>query len=293
MPEHEKFDAIHNKHQPDFTGGDRGTRYERLATLAFQSLAATGAVRHNRHIIGDSGAEHQIDVLLNSDEPGQRIIVECKALSEPVGLGVVRNFKGVMDDTNPAHALILTTVGFTDEARKYADYHGIAPGFLRAIPEDHINQASVSIGVHVAMPQAGVDFSSEESVRRYTAILAGAPVTDGVPPEASVYVRNGDERITLFELIRQLMEEHDAEVRRDGAKTVAIGDWTLEGDADQLRLERVDLSYKLDWGTSVEEDRLNFATEIAELILEALGTRIIGWPSDLRRRIIKETGEVR
>jgi len=84
-----------------------------------------------------------------------------------------------------------------------------------------------------------------------------------------------------------MLREHDAVLRRDGTMTITIADWMLEGETDQMPLEYLQLTLHTEVGD------LPTAVGIAELLLEGLGEPVVGRDSDLRRRIDKDTNEVR
>ncbi len=288
MPDHTQYDELHDKYQPDFEGGNDGTRYERLTTLVFKSIEATGAVIHDRKQRGDADVPHQIDVLIEAGGQTRRTIVECKALGKAkVGLGIVRDFKGVIADIHPDRAIIVTTVGFTPYAQKYAARHGIELAILRTLPEGYLREYSIDIKYSIDVPNAGLGFSTEQANARHIAILAAADATRGVTPGTVLYVRKRDEQLSYFAFIQRMLREHDAVLRRDGTMTITIADWMLEGETDQMPLEYLQLTLHTEVGD------LPTAVGIAELLLEGLGEPVVGRDSDLRRRIDKDTNEVR
>jgi hypothetical protein len=105
-----------------------GTKYERRAALAFRELTGRATV-HDLRLRGSSGVPHQIDVVVGDD--AKRVLIETKDYDKVVDLPVVRNFWGVVDDLRPDEAFMLTTVGFSDNARRYASAKGIRLAVLR------------------------------------------------------------------------------------------------------------------------------------------------------------------
>ena len=66
-----------------------------------------------------SGVEDQIDVTIDYKGKPRRILMECKDYDisgDKVGLGVVRDFVGVITDVKPDEAVIITCNDFTAEA---------------------------------------------------------------------------------------------------------------------------------------------------------------------------------
>lgn len=109
-----------------------GTKYERLAAIAFSVLTGRVGV-HDLRLRGASGVRHQIDAVVG-DEP-KRILVETKDYDKRIGLPIIRNFWGVVEDIGFDEAFVLTTVGFTKPAIQYAEAKGIRLALLRP-PED-------------------------------------------------------------------------------------------------------------------------------------------------------------
>ena len=104
----------------------RGTYYERLAAIAAKILDDRDVVIHDIKLIGaETDVKHQIDVSIEKNGNRRRLLLECKDFSErsrtePVGLGIVRDFFGVCDDVDPDEAAVLSATGFSREAKKYA-----------------------------------------------------------------------------------------------------------------------------------------------------------------------------
>ncbi len=111
-----------------------GTKYERLAALFFNLLAARSAVVHNLRLTGDrKETAHQIDVVISHDGIRHRVLVECRDFSAAtIGLDQVRAFNGVLVQLQPATGIVLTTVGYTTGALSYGRDEGIIFGRLRA-----------------------------------------------------------------------------------------------------------------------------------------------------------------
>jgi Restriction endonuclease len=107
-----------------------GTPYERLAAITFRLLTKRTTV-HNLTLRGESTVGHQIDVTVGEGEDRQRILIECKDYSGPVGLEKVRSFWAVVDDLRPDAAFMVTTDRFTEDAAKFAVAKGITAAVLR------------------------------------------------------------------------------------------------------------------------------------------------------------------
>lgn len=289
MTKRSKYDELHDQYQ-QFLGKKPGTRYERLAALVFKALDERSVVLHDFKLVGDSKVKHQIDVQIESEGKIRKTLVECKDLGEdqdPVGLGVVRNFHSVMVDTSPDQAIIVSTIGFTDEAKQFADHYGIKLKTLSAVPEDSFRQYSLDIRLSEYVPQVTFRFTNEEANQRHIAILTRGGATKRGDEETEIYIRKGDERLKICDFVQQQTHEQYTEIKRYGKVTIDAADYTLEDEVDHLPLEYIEL-----W---IDETVVsaNFASGIAELVLEGGGEKAIGWDHDLKRIIDKKTKEVR
>lgn len=90
-------------------------------------------VQHNVKLKGKSGCEHQIDVYWEYEIAGNlhRVAIECKDYSSEIPIGKVRDFKGVLDDLNGVNGIMVSSKGFQEGAKKYAEEYGISLKELR------------------------------------------------------------------------------------------------------------------------------------------------------------------
>lgn len=105
-----------------------GTKYERLAAIAFRAITGRTTV-HDLRLRGESGVLHQIDAVVGDERT--RVLIETKDYDRIVDLPVVRNFWGAVEDIGPDEAFILTTEGFSDQAQRFARAKGIQLAVLR------------------------------------------------------------------------------------------------------------------------------------------------------------------
>lgn len=128
------FDELHDRlySDPSKPIKKAGTRYERLMAAVARALHdEKDVVVHDIRLRGESDVHHQIDVLVSSKEPTatrKRVLIECKDFSaseNKVGLDIVRDFSAVVSDIQPTEAVIVTCIGFTADAIKFAEHKGI------------------------------------------------------------------------------------------------------------------------------------------------------------------------
>jgi hypothetical protein len=129
-----RYDELHDRYQTILTTKS-GTRYEILAAVVFATLEQDAVVIHDLDVVGsDTDVPHQIDVHVQNRIARRRVLIECKdydVRGAPVGLAVVRDFWGVVDDVHPDDAWIVTCKGFTKRAMQYAKGKGIKLATLR------------------------------------------------------------------------------------------------------------------------------------------------------------------
>jgi hypothetical protein len=88
---------------------------------------------HDLRLRGASGVRHQIDAVVGDEH--KRILVETKDYDKVIGLQIIRNFWGAVEDIGPDEGFAVTTVGFTQPAIQYAEAKGIRLALLRP-PEE-------------------------------------------------------------------------------------------------------------------------------------------------------------
>jgi hypothetical protein len=114
-----------------------GTAYERLAALALAVLG-WGDVMQNARVTAEGKlAEHALDVIAR--HPGgeiARLTLECKDWNKEVGKGTLDTLVGVRGQIG-GEAAVVTTIGFTEGARKVATDEGIAMLLLRPYDTDN------------------------------------------------------------------------------------------------------------------------------------------------------------
>jgi len=114
------------------------TEFELFTRHIYQKLVNNDVlkptlVQHNVKLKGKSGCEHQIDVYWEYEIAGSlhRVAIECKNYNSLVPVGKVRDFKGVLDDLNNVNGIMVSSKGFQNGAKKYAEQYGISLKELR------------------------------------------------------------------------------------------------------------------------------------------------------------------
>ena len=102
---------------------------------------------HDVTLRGASRAPHQIDVLIGDER--QRALIECKFFTDRVDLPIVRNFFAVVEDVGCDLAAIVTTVGFSANARTYAQAKAIDLLLLRDTVDEDLEGRVASIRLDI------------------------------------------------------------------------------------------------------------------------------------------------
>ena len=97
-------------------------KLEKLVAKIQQDLAPRSKVTHNVRLAGKSGAQRQIDVLVE-DKVGQydvRIVLDCKDYKHPVDIKDVEECAGLFEDVSAMRGVIVCPAGFTKNAKARA-----------------------------------------------------------------------------------------------------------------------------------------------------------------------------
>jgi Restriction endonuclease len=202
-----RYDELHDRFF-SILSSKEGTRYERLAAVVFKALHEQHTVIHDFKLSGDSTVKHQIDVLIEVGGKRKRVLIECKDFDKSgkrVGLGILRNFRSVVEDTQADEAFVLTCTGYTKPALKYAKAKGIKLAVLRLFEdkdwEGRIKE--VSVNLHIQSPprleRVDVALSTEqERILRAEAAAEGIPFPM-VVIDSPVYFVSETEQVQVLE----------------------------------------------------------------------------------------------
>ena len=118
---------------------DDPTAYERLVQSVYQSILEQEGARnidviHNRKILGQSGAKHQIDVHWSFESGGvvHTVVVECKKHNRPAEKNDVSAFITILGDLpDTPRGIFVSRAGFQAGAKKLARKHNIILAEIR------------------------------------------------------------------------------------------------------------------------------------------------------------------
>jgi len=297
-----RYDELHDRFAAAATS-KAGTRYERLAAIVLKVLNDQKRVIHDMRLVGESDVKHQIDVTLEAGGKARRVLVECKDFDisgDSVGLGIIRDFFGVVSDVRPDEAVVVTCNDFTPDARKFAAAKGIKLATLREheVPEGHARIRTVEMTMTISWPEArGVRFmldGSEDDVGSKLAADREAARVD--PTKMSmwdpVFVNLPDgQRTQVTEFLIEHLNDEPEESLGVYEKVIPMRGATLEvEERGGIPLSSIVLTYEVKTG---EPHVMSWATRVATLIVHGLGDDdYVIFEDDLKRFTIQDDGEV-
>lgn len=293
------YDIIHDKY---FTAGTTkaGTRYERLVAYVFKAMDAASDVVHDIKLRGDSNVAHQIDVSIKTASGDRRILIECKDFgnsSNKVDLGIIRDFASVVDDTRPDESVVITCVGFTKGAAKFAKHKGIKLAVLREFtPEDaagRIQKIVVNFEIRTATPPTlTIGIASEEAQNKFTRDAGEAGVKYGINKTDPVYLNLPGKRVQVTQYAEQIWQGYPKDSPGPVDLRVPLPNSTIEVESrGGITIEGLILTFQVVHHSEV----LNVMSDkIAQLLLEGFnGKDIVIFDEQLQRLSIDETtGEI-
>lgn len=300
MTKPSSYDELYEKYW-DSDLKKSGTRYERLTAFVFQALQDSNTVIHDIKLLGESDVKHQIDVTIEKNSERKRVIIECKDYDisgKKVGLGIIRDFWGVIDDVHPDEAIIITCNGFTSEAMKYAKSKNIKLAVLREFRESdwegRIKTICVTMHIlHITEPKVSMHFDNQENVDKLTHDLSEAGIGGyGVRKGQPVYLNLPDGRKQFNEYVEKVSTDHPRNEPGPVELKINLAGSTIEVEnRGGVPIAGLALEFEV-----VHSEKFFEVTsdKIAKLILSNLNeSDIIIFEQDLvRLRINGETGEI-
>ena len=219
--------------------------------------------------------KHQIDVIVEDPSRGRRrILIECKDFDisgDNVGLGIVRDFRSVVEDTEADEGIILTCNGFTTMARKYAKSKNIKLCVLRIVESSDMKARIRKIVMrfvveHTLIDNAIIAISAEDN-DIYQSNLRDAGVSkEGVGPFDPVYFVNDSQKEQFCSFLYHRV--HQAELWKTtpkGSLAMPANNWKLQVEDNPPIVFQGTI---LDVRKEHDEETLNITSDrVAELIL--------------------------
>lgn len=300
--ESSRYDELFDKYQ-GLLKTKSGTKYEMLAALVFKLLNESGVVIHDLHLTGETGTKAQIDVSIKEHGTDRRILIECKdydVSGDPVGIGIVRGFWAVVEDTKPDTGIIITCNGFTRDAKKYAKAKGIKLAVLRDFRKEDNEDRILSFDIHIqekswTNPRPFLGFSKKEYLKKWQNDLTDAGInTKDVFRSDRIFIKKPNDRLILHNFVDDVLNGYPKEIAGHVKHKVPIDGNSIEiENKGEIPISAIIIDFDI-----VHKDYfLEFASEkVATLILERLqeGDDIVFCGEDIERyEIDPNSGEVK
>lgn len=294
------YDQLHDQYWQTATP-KAGTRYERLVAFVFKALNTNRQVVHDIKLIGASDVKHQIDVTITDGKARKRLLVECKDFdvsSDKVGLSIIRDFSAVVDDIKPDEAIVITCVGFTQDAQKFAKHKGIKLAVLREFQssdwDGRIKRICVTMHImHITEPHVSLKLSDQAHIDKLQNDMAQEGMSGlGIWKGQPTFLNLSTERIQINEFIERKSNEYPRNAPGPVTLDIPLSGNTIEVSSHGgIPIEAMTLQFEVLHSDEYFEVTSN---KIARLILEGFeGKDIIVYEEDLKRLSIDEsTGEV-
>ena len=275
MANHSRYDELHDRYHT-IVATKSGNRYERLAALVFKGLEEQQTIIHDLQLRGcDPEVKHQIDVTVEDPDSGRRrLLIECKDFDisgKPVGIGVVRDFRSVVEDTGVDQGIILTCNGFTTPAKKYASSKGIKLCILRLFESadmiGRIQQIVLKLIVlSTCIERATVAFGEKERHIFANNLETAGIRGDGISVSDPVYFVKDEQKAQFCRFLNNRVSQRELwKTVRHGNLAMAANGWRIQvEDMAAIGFQGIILDVR----EESDEEVLNIVSDqVAELIL--------------------------
>lgn len=228
------YDDLLDKYH-DIESTRKGTKYEILAAMVCKILDERSIVIHDIKLRGESGVKHQFDVTIEEDGKVRRILIECKDFASSgnkVNLGIVRSFESAARDVGTEEAWIISNIGFTRPACKFAESKGIDLKTIRNFQESDMKGRiqKVVIGYKIISPtnfRADIQVDQAQ-LQELENACKSIGIENGTRLEDKVYFLLDSEEVGFNQFIEQKISDQNLLEQFAGESTGAISkDHTL------------------------------------------------------------------
>lgn len=278
-----------------------GTRYERLVAIVLKILNSQDVVIHDLKLIGESEVKHQIDVTIIVNSELKHVLIECKDFDvsgDNVGLSVIRDFWGVVDDIHPTEAIVITCNGFSKYAMKYAKSKNIKLAILRECTnkdlENRVTKISVTMRLlHTTDPVIHLHLRVQESIAKLTNDLKSYKLNiSKISVDTPVYLKINNNRIQIMDYIQNCINDYPKLNHETVTLNIDLTGSTIEvGNRGEIQIFGIDIKFDVRHSEEFFEITSN---KVATLLLSYLDDSdlIIFEDELIKMRINDSTGEI-
>ena len=187
--------------------------YEDIVRYIYSELGKAHQIKilcHGRSckVIGKSGIEHQIDVLteLSDGIHSHKTAIECKYWNERVNKDPVMKLAEILEDARIEKGVIVSKVGFTEDAQAFAQHKNISIVELREPTEEDWRGKVRDLRINVIMKMPLVsDFQIIQPP-----VPSGQRVQGVVNTERAFFC-SGDNEISAQQLVNEQIKQKSTE----------------------------------------------------------------------------------
>ena len=117
--------------------------YEKITKDIYETLGKESGVKiecygNGCKVKGNSGVEHQIDVLASHSDGihTYKTAIECKYWKNTISKDTVMKIHSIINETNIDKGIVISKKGFTPDAIKYAESKNIGLALLREVEKE-------------------------------------------------------------------------------------------------------------------------------------------------------------
>lgn len=258
---------------------NKSTQYEYYVKEIYEQILEENGVKnikvlHNVKLKGISGVTHQIDVYWEYEEFDEfiKVAIECKRYSKNVSLGIVRDFKSVLEDLKCSKGVIVTTKGFQKGAIEFANKNGIGLKVIRPAKMEEL-RAPKFLSMNVILTprkvsEVKINLDSDWCAKN---VLAGKPsFTDHFQKQNTDVVlvdENGKKIADLLDLENQLpVEKYPS---KDNIHTFRFQNAFMIHTEQQL-LKVSEVVFKYDVSMISKDSKINLHDQVKAIIKDCI-----------------------
>ena len=149
-----------------------------------------------------------------------------------VGLPILRHFWAVVEERKPAEGIVMTSKGFSKNAKKYAKAKGIKLAVLREFREEDKEDRILSINWDISIgslanPHPSLIFFKKEDLEKWQADLAIEGIENAAGSD-KVLIRTPNGHLILHRFLDEVLDGNPRETSGHVRHKIPIGRATIE-----------------------------------------------------------------
>lgn len=279
-----------------------GTRYAMLLAFLTHALHSSRRIIDDIRLVGPDKLKHQVQLQLRTGMEHRTVLIECKEFdlsNQQLGLGMVEEFARSVEASAPDEAIVISCLGFTPEAQKFAKQHGIKLADIREF------QAADTFGkntgatvhrlhdVHVTEPVISLQLRNADDIEKLhfdmkQAGMSGFGLWKGEP----VYLNMPEGRVQFNDFVDLKTSIYRSRTRGPVTLNIPFSDTTIEvNSAGPIPVQSLKLEFEVMRSIEYYE---TIANKIVQVVVEGFEERdmIVFNHSITRLSINAQTGDL-